>query len=267
MGKRLHFISGLPRSGSTLLAAVLRQNLNACAGISSPVAEIFSTVLQTMSSSDLASQISDGQRLEILRSVVLGYYRSADHRLVFDTSRSWCGKLPALVQLFPDTRVICCVRTPAWIVDSVERLVQRNPLRAPRMFGYDVHGTVFSRAQAMAGKGVFLQAALQGLRQAWFGEFADRLIVVRYESFVDSPERVVRALYEALGEPYFDHDFDNVQFDAADFDEAWLPGLHAVRGPIRARPRRSILPPEVFGQLSECFWDDPQQNPMGVTIL
>ncbi|MGA8585530.1 MAG: sulfotransferase [Roseiarcus sp.] len=36
MQNRLHFISGLPRSGSTLLAALLRQNPRISAGMSSP---------------------------------------------------------------------------------------------------------------------------------------------------------------------------------------------------------------------------------------
>ena len=37
MAKRMHFISGLPRSGSTLLPALLRQNLLFSAAMTSPV--------------------------------------------------------------------------------------------------------------------------------------------------------------------------------------------------------------------------------------
>jgi sulfotransferase len=36
--ERIHFISGLPRSGSTLLAAILRQNSHFQASMSGPVA-------------------------------------------------------------------------------------------------------------------------------------------------------------------------------------------------------------------------------------
>jgi len=36
--KTFHFISGLPRSGSTLLSAILRQNPRFYAGMTSPVA-------------------------------------------------------------------------------------------------------------------------------------------------------------------------------------------------------------------------------------
>ena len=45
MQNRLHFISGLPRSGSTLLAALLRQNPRFTAGMSSPVYPLFRSML------------------------------------------------------------------------------------------------------------------------------------------------------------------------------------------------------------------------------
>ncbi len=45
MQNRLHFISGLPRSGSTLLAALLRQNPRFSAGMSSPVYAPFRSML------------------------------------------------------------------------------------------------------------------------------------------------------------------------------------------------------------------------------
>src|SRR5690348_9110027 len=47
MDNGIHFISGLPRSGSTLLGAILSQNPRFHAGMSSPVAQMFSS-LQTM---------------------------------------------------------------------------------------------------------------------------------------------------------------------------------------------------------------------------
>jgi sulfotransferase len=33
-----------------------------------------------------------------------------EKKLTFETNRAWCSKLPALIQLFPSARFICCVR-------------------------------------------------------------------------------------------------------------------------------------------------------------
>ena len=49
MQKVIHFISGLPRSGSTLLAGILRQNPRFHAGMSSPVASLFMALQGAMS--------------------------------------------------------------------------------------------------------------------------------------------------------------------------------------------------------------------------
>jgi sulfotransferase len=46
--KQLHFISGLPRSGSPLLAGILRQNPQFHAAMSSPVAPMMNGALEQM---------------------------------------------------------------------------------------------------------------------------------------------------------------------------------------------------------------------------
>ena len=49
MYKRIHFISGLPRSGSTLLAAILRQNPRFYANMSGPICSLLYDMLGHMS--------------------------------------------------------------------------------------------------------------------------------------------------------------------------------------------------------------------------
>jgi sulfotransferase len=49
MTKQFHFISGLPRSGSTLLSALLLQNPRFHAGMTSPVGTLFSGMLNQFS--------------------------------------------------------------------------------------------------------------------------------------------------------------------------------------------------------------------------
>lgn len=267
MAFKIHFISGLPRSGSTLLCALLRQNPRMVTGIQSPVAEIILQCIRTMSASESALFISDKQREQVLRSVIEAFYAAAgDSCIIFDNNRNWCSLLPVLAQLFPNSRVICCVRNPAWILDSVERLVQQNAYLASRMFGNDV-GNVFSRVELMV-KQQFLGAALSGLRQAWFGEEAERLVAVRYDSFVKRPADTMARLYSLIGEVPFRHDFEHVEYEEREFDSRLgMPGLHRVRARVGAEERRTILPPEVFSQHDREFWEMPGQNPRGVEIL
>jgi sulfotransferase len=70
MRNRLHFISGLPRSGSTLLAALLRQNPRFSAGMSSSVYALFRSMLQDTSARNEGSVfIDDAIRKRLLTGV------------------------------------------------------------------------------------------------------------------------------------------------------------------------------------------------------
>src|ERR1700730_13697403 len=62
--RKFHFISGLPRSGSTLLAAILNQNPRFRAGMTSPLADIMGVVMAEASSkNDFSFDVSDEQRV------------------------------------------------------------------------------------------------------------------------------------------------------------------------------------------------------------
>ena len=128
MDKGIHFISGLPRSGSTLLSAILRQNPGFHAGMSSPVGTLVMSLLTAMSArGEWADMIDDDQRKNVLAAVFDGYYqRIHQSKLVFDTNRLWCARMDAIAQLFPESRIIVCVRDMAWMLDSFERMVRTH---------------------------------------------------------------------------------------------------------------------------------------------
>ena len=75
MRNGIHFISGLPRSGSTLLAALLRQNPRFSAGMTSPVGSLFNAMLrETSQRNEAAVFIDDDLRQRLLRAVFEAYY-------------------------------------------------------------------------------------------------------------------------------------------------------------------------------------------------
>ena len=261
----INFLSGLPRSGSTLLAALLRQNPRFSASIESPVCGLYSQVITTLSKHEAGGFASDEKRKAILRAVVGAYYEdAAPNSVVFDNSRGWCAHLAGLKQLYPRAHVLCCVRNPAWVLDSIERLIRRYPFRASRLFDAEAARDVYSRVEFMAH--AMVGTSLRRLREAWFSDQADMLILIRYDSLCAQPAQVMRELYARLDEPWFEHDFDNVTFSEPAFDEhLGLPGLHTVAGPITARTRDTLLPSDLFEANSECFWD--HVNPRDVAVL
>ena len=95
MQNGIHFISGLPRAGSTLLAGILRQNPRFHAGMTSGVGSLMLALLGEMSQrNEFGVFFNNEQRKEILRGVILGYYKDVHaKKMVFDTNRFWCSRM------------------------------------------------------------------------------------------------------------------------------------------------------------------------------
>ncbi|HEY1797929.1 MAG TPA: sulfotransferase [Stellaceae bacterium] len=271
MQNGLHFISGLPRSGSTLLAAILRQNPRFHAGMSSPVASLFMALQGAMSRrNEGALFIDDEQKHELLRGIFTSFYHAIHpHQLVFDTNRAWCTKLPTLTRLFPESKMICCVRHVPWIMDSIERLIRSNAFDLSGLFGFEPLTTVYTRVNRLATSDGMVGFALDALREAFFGENSDRLMLVGYEALARDPHETMRLIYRFIGEDPFSHDFDHVQYEAQDFDLALgTPNLHTVRRKVEWIERESVLPPELFNRfVNDAFWTNPSLNLRDVSVV
>ncbi|MBR8827608.1 MAG: sulfotransferase [Gomphosphaeria aponina SAG 52.96 = DSM 107014] len=261
-GAKVHFISGLPRSGSTLLAGILLQNPRFQAGMSSPVGGLMNQLLESMSTnSEFAVFISEQQKRDILLGVFSAYYHQqlADNQVIFDTNRLWCSKLPLIRELFPQAKVICCVRNIAWVMDSFERLVRKNALDVSKMFGgRGESATVYSRTEALSGGNRIVGFAYNGLKEAFYSEDAEKLLLVDYELLTQNPKTVIDLIYQFVEEPPYEHDFNNVEYTAEEFDDFLrTAGLHTVKRKVEFIPRRTVLPPDLFERFSQLtFWGD-----------
>jgi sulfotransferase len=258
--RQFHFISGLPRSGSTLLSGILLQNPRFHAGMTSPVGSLCTAVLgQVSAGTEFAPVVGRDKRKALLRGLFDSYYADAGREVVFDTNRSWCARLPLLQDLFPGSKTIACVRNVAWIMDSFERKYRANPYEHTRLFGAaGARGTVYSRLEGLAQHEQTVGYAWSALREAFYGEHASSLLVVDYELLTRAPAKVLPLVYDFLGEPHFEHDFENVEYDAEEFDQQLgAPGLHRVKAQVKFTPRPTVIPPDLFEKFNQMsFWND-----------
>ncbi len=197
------------------------------------------------------------------------YYADTQADVIFDTNRAWCTRLPLLSTLWPESRVMACVRDVGAIMNSVEHLVRQNVLQPSSIFHYQSGGTVYTRVNGLAGPEGLVGYAYDALKEAFYGADADRLLLVQYETLTTNPEKALAAVYDFLGEPSYAHDCAHVAYDATAFDtKAGTPGLHTVRPEVKALPRPLILPPDLVHRFArDAFWKDAANNPRGVTVV
>jgi len=273
MNKNYHFIAGLPRSGSTLLTAVLRQNPAFHARVTSPLYAMTDRMIDVMGPDMKYSSFFDDQRkISVLRGLFDSYYHDfqVDDGVVFDTNRMWTSSAPLLAKLFPQAKIICCVRHVHRVIDSFERILRVNPLEYNSLFAFKNEPTIYGRVKMMmnARDGV-IGGPHSALRSVWFTEDASRLIVIRYESLVKQPGQTMARLYKSLGLTPFQHDFGNVEYAEPEYDRRiGLPGLHTTRGSVEFNERPLTIPPDVVQTYSHSnFWDNPAENIHGVEVI
>ena len=273
MDNGIHFISGLPLAGSTLLAVLLRQNPCMHAAAISPVARLVSGLMRDMSGKNATAMfVSDEQRARVLKSCIEGYYAHIHpDQLVFDTDLGWTAKLPILARIYPEAKVICCVRSPAWVLDSLERMARDNALAPSGLIAFATEDTVYARAETLMAPRGLVGYPLAALKEATCDDRRERLLLLRFETLTAAPAKALAEIYAFIGEPSFEHDPRHLEpdFDALDFDaRVGAAGLHAIPRLRDAVPHRTILPPDLFSKYhGDAFWERPHEMPSTVRLL
>src|SRR4030043_168670 len=93
----LHFISGLPRSGSTLLCNVLAQNPRFYATQTSGMLEVLFSIRNQwdkyIEMKAMENGLSERRKIAVLQGIVSAFYADVDRPIVFDKSRGWLAHL------------------------------------------------------------------------------------------------------------------------------------------------------------------------------
>lgn len=231
---RFHVIASLPRSGSTLLCNILNQNPAFYASDTSPLALAFAALIPALvqrpeftSMLGHNADLTHAQLRGALRGMVQGYYEPLEREVVFDKDRSnaWLFQADALTNVAPEAKIICLVRDPREVVASVlKRQAQYALFReAPQPMARTLVNrvTALTSAQGLVGAAITaVEDAIVRSRVTTVGgaTYTDNLRLIRYEDLAADPKGTMSAIYEALGEPEFEHDFENVENVAGDQD-------------------------------------------------
>jgi sulfotransferase len=170
---------------------------------------------------------------------------------VFNTNRLWTNLLPELKSLYPYTKVICCVRDINRIIDSFERMHQKNPFAISTVYSKDVDLNVYTRSHSLMADGGIVKLPYDSLKSAFTGMYSDMLMLVEYDILTKNPEGTMKAIYNFIGQPYYQHDFNNVDVSYDEYDKnIKMKGLHTTQKVVRYTEKNYILPPDILNQYS-----------------
>jgi sulfotransferase len=262
MEKTLHFISGLPRSGTTLISNLLNQNANIHSRVVSPLATLLATNHGMWENIEQNLEYPDYElKKRYLRSILDNFYNHIDAPFVFDKDRGWIPQITLLESVLDrPVKIVVCVRNPAEIVASFEKLRKENPLFFTRVDdNLRETSSIASRAYWYAAPEGMLGAAHKNLLDALTMGYRDRLLFIDYNRFCNTPRSQMQRIYDFFELPHFDHDFKNiVQHEKLDDRAVGLPNLHKLKPSLDRTVTNCVeyLGMDLYQQYnSQVFWD------------
>lgn len=264
MQKAYYFMSGLPRSGSSLLSALLNQNPRFYCGPSSPICSTILSIENHLKQDELYNACpKENFEHGLIAATLPSYYSDIDKPVIIDKNRSWNRRLEYLPKYFgiEQPKVICTVRNVDAILTSFIEMIHRSDRVSfvdKALQRVKVSISDFSRCQWIASDGP-LGRSFTSLEIAIKQGYRDYLHFVEYDDLVANPKETMKGIYDFLGEDHFNHDFDNVEKVVQEDDGTvyGLPDMHDVRSKVKSVSKNpaDVLPEKVLKDVQGLeFW-------------
>jgi sulfotransferase len=262
MEKTIHFVAGLPRSGSTLITNILKQNSEVHGESVSSLSSIFGSINASWSSMEQNQEYNNTDaKVGVLKSVLQGYYSHIDKPIIVDKDRGWIPLLPQVEAILNrKVKIIVCVRNPAEILTSFEKLRKENPLFFTKAdSSLREASNIASRAYYYAGPEGAMGLSHRNIKDAITMGYLDRFLFIDYNRFCNSPKSQTKRIYEFLELPKFEHDFEKiVQTEVYNDMAIGLPNLHKIKPSLDRTTVNCVeyLGLDIYEQYNrEIFWN------------
>jgi hypothetical protein len=257
----IHFLCGLPRSGSTVLAAILNQNPYIHTSTTSGVASILLGALDAWRNSD-AAQASTGipDIKRILKSIIHANYSEIESNIIIDKNRAWSDatSIESLTEILGcKPKLIATVRNVADCAASFVRICkpedQSQYLRESDHIGH-------------------LRLSYQHLYSG-YNSFPDCFLFIDYDELLLDPQKQLDKIHTFLNIPPFTYDFNNIDGTSVkekDIEIWGIDGLHDVKPILKKQHNdssKNLLKEDFYKFKQPRFWlnedsDDTDIHPI-----
>lgn len=271
MNKKFYFLSGLPRSGNTLLSSILNQNPDVHVSALSPVVEYLwvahSTSLNEQNALRLSSQKNNKTYLD---NIINSYYLNVDKKIIIDRNKSWTVNANFnLIKNYIDQnpKIIFTTRSVIDVLASFISIYDKTDYLEQEMFHTQwpyKHNLslIDNKCDFLMRHNSAINLALSSLSELKNNNLFSNIHIVEYEDLIKNPKTTIEKVYSFLEINNFNHDFNNIidiETDSAESDaKIGLPkNLHKVEKSLKLSQinPHNILSDYVINKYSNLeFW-------------
>ena len=262
---KFYFDCGLPRSGSTLLTALLNQNPYIHAGTLSPVFGLMYYSDEVLHQEIAQAFPKPNLFYQIVKNNIINYYSDRDEPIIIDKSRAWSAHIDIIKKyITDDPKIICTVRHPLDILASFITLFHKDGTLNfidKELIQKGITITDDSRCHYMMNTGGIVWESMNALATAFRQKQTKYIHFIEYDDIVSNPKQVMQNLHGFLQLDSFDYDFNNIvaKDREKDIEVYGLPTMHEVRKEIKkiSKPYSEVLSLDVINKyITYDFWNN-----------
>ena len=233
--RKLFFLVALPRSGNTLFASIMNQNPEIACTANSITLEIMKD-LYLLKNTDVFHNYPDHKSLDnVLDNVFNLYYKNWPQRIIIDRGPVMTEENFQLMQKYfkPSFKCIVLLRDLMDVFASYMKWYTENSNAFPNKYG--CKNDEEKLLMLMNDDGALVKS-LKAIKNSY--NYPDICYHVRYDDIVINPEQEFKKIYNFIGEPYFNHRFNNldqIKINGLSYDDRVMGNnMHKLfDGPVR----------------------------------
>jgi sulfotransferase len=248
MNKQYSFLSGLPRTGSTLLCSILSQNPSIHAEGLSHVSNLMWQVFKSSANENLTNwnnEILASEKQEsvgrIIKSIPDLYYQDVNKPFILDKGRTWTNeKFHLILKYITDKpKIIVLVRPLEEVISSLVRVRQENKWTYEEIFE-----KMLTEEDSLTE---IIESVLMARQCDQDYPSREFFLFVHYDEIVFDTQKTLKKIYDFCGWPKFEHHLNDIKRPFVQNDHVYdLIGLHDVRKTIEKQKYHVDLPTHIL---------------------
>lgn len=245
--KKYFFFSGMPRTGSNLLASILNQNPDIYFGHNSPVCSLMWNNQNFLTKDDLCvDNPKPDVYKHILENVIKQYYSDRKETYIIDKSRVWGAEVNLEMlkkYIKDDIKIICSIRPTLEILTSFIALEE------------SVGNENINCTKIIDDLTIGLDNEYSSIVNLKKEENSKLALFITYDDIVNNTELVIEKIYKFLEIAPFKHTFENLESKLIQHNKSYNENLHKVRPTIEniSKDPYKVLPKDIIKKYKDRY--------------
>ena len=256
MKQTIHFMSGLPRSGSTVLASILNQNPSVYVTPTSPMLNVAVKMQEAWREDPtVKANYCEEQARNLTKAILPAFWAHRPEPIIIDKGRGWAKNMLTVNALFGEKIKVVVVERDLPSIMASWLTIIKNQTKSNFDNNLLIKGYPPTDENRM-GEMWFnmVKDCMEGTQQIK-QDVPDQIIVVKYDDLIENSDREIKRIEQFFELPEHVYDYDNIQNNTADDDLiAWgFEGLHTIRPKLEktSKDPKEILGKELYNRFVE----------------